>query len=75
MMDMLLDESCAVELTAQQEKGLIEIMTCSVKRAGGVVPKGKSKARDRRAIEQDREAIASKLIPCLPDLITKVLSV
>ena len=99
MATLLLDSSCGVELNASEEKALVEVLACAVRRAGGSTPsglKGKGKvsshptssssflvqslwslvqamsARERRAVEQDKEAIASKLIPVLPDLISKV---
>ena len=94
MTELLLDSSCVVELTAVEEKALIEVMACAVRKAagGGTALRGKGKvgwlppslpptitpslqavsARERRVIEQDKEEIATKLIPCLPDLISKV---
>ena len=43
MIELLLDSSCVIELTAVEEKALIEVMTCAVKKAaaGGVKGKGK----------------------------------
>lgn len=36
MITMLLDSSCGIALSAEEEKGLIEILTCTIKRAVGI---------------------------------------
>ena len=46
MTTLLLDSSCGVELSAQEEKALVEVLACAVRRAGGSAPsalKGRGK--------------------------------
>lgn len=76
MIGLLLTASCGIVLTAEEEVAMIEILTCSIRRACGMsLVKGRGKAlsaKDRRNVESDKESIAAELIPAIPELIAKV---
>ena len=72
---MLTNSTCGIVLTNEEETALIEVLSCSVRRAAGtslVYGKSKLSAKDKKLVESDKESLAQQLIPVISELIAKV---
>lgn len=73
---MLMNSSCGLILTNDEETALIEFLSCAVRRAAGaslVFVKTRLSAKDKKVVESDKESLAGQLIPVISELIAKVL--